>query len=525
MRRRNRSPASRLTANDHSLLASAIPAAPHRGSAPSVPPGATRPSSTRAGGYREGLRPGQRDVSPGRAANRPTGDLDLQFTIPPLPDLDDPASAISPSAALLRHARGESTITSGRGSWSSPRADLENSVMLRDDQAAHQTIRKLRSEVAEEQRRADHYRAEREGLRAALSANQSQLQDLSRKMHALEEANRNLLELTQSLREQQAGATATRGGLPPHAPGTMAPRAHPSHLAPPTFHQGPSMPSASGPPFGTPPFGPPPSTFARARGPVDGRYLTGALPALFDQVETWACQFANLPNHHRDIDLPGGVRQQLTEAVEASVADTFLSRVETRWCLVTRVILQMLMVPIQDLSILKGFQPAVDRRVEQCRSQLFPQMAHHARHHVMMELCAIEKHLKQQPGYEAFWAHKTAEAVEHLFSVVGPLATVNESVNEAKQALEALAREAMRLTSLMSSMPVQWVVEFPRAGAKFTAHSMVNRDHVIGGPTRDLERRNFRVSLAITPSIVMRDVANGALLMSTLSSAHVLLLA
>ena len=70
----------------------------------------------------------------------------------------------------------------------------------------------------------------------------------------------------------------------------------------------------------------------------------------------------------------------------------------------------------------------------------------------------------------------------------------------------------------------EWVVDFTRLGARFNSHAMVNRDHLISGNSRDLERRNFRVKLAITPTIVKRDVSGAALLVVALHHAHVILM-
>lgn len=152
-------------------------------------------------------------------------------------------------------------------------------------------------------------------------------------------------------------------------------------------------------------------------------------------------------------------------------------------------------------------------------------MPYDQRKQVLEELAQIAGNLQLSPTHEESFARKVQVTSGELLEAVGHFQAPNARVAEARVGLEQVVREALHLGWAMYTSPAEWVVDFARQGSRFNSHAMINRDHHIVGNPRDLERRNFRVKLAITPTVVRRDVSGAALLVAALHHGHVLLMA
>ena len=151
-------------------------------------------------------------------------------------------------------------------------------------------------------------------------------------------------------------------------------------------------------------------------------------------------------------------------------------------------------------------------------------MPYDQRKQVIEKLAQVALDLKQRPTWSSFFAEKLRTASAELLSAVGKFQAMNCREAEARVGLRQVVQEALLLGWAMNESPAEWVVDLTRLGARFNSHAMVNRDHLLSGNSRDLERRNFRVRLAITPTIVKRDVSGAALLVVALHHAHVILI-
>ena len=152
-------------------------------------------------------------------------------------------------------------------------------------------------------------------------------------------------------------------------------------------------------------------------------------------------------------------------------------------------------------------------------------LAPSVRREILEEVAGVAAQMKAQPQYTAFLQQKLRSTSGGLLHPVGHFLALDSRGAEARLALDPIVREALTLGFLMYASPVEWVVEFPRLGAKFNSRSMVNRDPMIAGDPLELERRNIRVKLAITPTVIRRDVSGPVLMVSTLHLGHVLLMA
>ena len=94
--------------------------------------------------------------------------------------------------------------------------------------------------------------------------------------------------------------------------------------------------------------------------------------SLFRSAERWARRFANIPCHQGNLTMPASTRVLFSGLVDTSLAEALLSRVETRWTLVTRAIVQSLVGQIHGYSLLKAFSSETDGRVDACVNQLHP---------------------------------------------------------------------------------------------------------------------------------------------------------
>ena len=94
--------------------------------------------------------------------------------------------------------------------------------------------------------------------------------------------------------------------------------------------------------------------------------------SLFRSAERWARRFANIPCHQGNLTMPAPTRVLFSGVVDPSLAEALLGRVETRWTLVTRAIVQSLVGQIHGYSLLKAFSSETDGQVDACVNQLHP---------------------------------------------------------------------------------------------------------------------------------------------------------
>ncbi|KAI9818625.1 MAG: hypothetical protein M1832_004398 [Thelocarpon impressellum] len=427
---------------------------------------------------------------------------------------------------------------------------LEASVVFRDNNAAHEKIGQLQAELVETQKRCGRYKTERGSLRTALASNQASLQEASRRMSELEEvnrkmasANRVLIEQLRTTQNKESGEPELRSGvvlesldqpviLPQMQPVQREQQAQQigqalqdglsylpelvtaGRLKVPLGLVSPDSQSSS-----------PVPAAPSASIVVDEQHFRAAFGSLFSSVENWARRFANVPDSKSVRDLPADLRGLLREAADASLTESLLAHVETRWTMVTRVVVQYLMNQVQQYDLLKDFEKEVDEKVEACKARLHPRFPTQVRKQILEELAEIANNIKTQQHYAAFIKHKINLTSGQLYTLVGFLQAKNTRTGESRLLFDQIVHEALQLGSEMFASPVEWVIDFPKLGSKYNSHSMINRDPVMNGNPLELERRNIRVKLAITPTVIYRDVAGAALLVSTLHSGHVLLMA
>lgn len=94
--------------------------------------------------------------------------------------------------------------------------------------------------------------------------------------------------------------------------------------------------------------------------------------SLFRSAERWARRFANIPCHQGNLTIPASTRMLFSGLVKPSLAEVLLGRVETRWTLVTRAIVQSLVGQIHGYSLLKAFNSETDGQVDASVNQLHP---------------------------------------------------------------------------------------------------------------------------------------------------------
>ncbi|KAG9239095.1 hypothetical protein BJ875DRAFT_366606, partial [Amylocarpus encephaloides] len=106
--------------------------------------------------------------------------------------------------------------------------------------------------------------------------------------------------------------------------------------------------------------------------------------------------------------------------------------------------------------------------------------------------------------YQVFRSRQLMNHTKRLRDMLGSMLDEGALRTAAGRDLGAIAVDAWELSTKMHTAQLTFQVYFPETAAKFTAATMVARDQP-HTPTMDLQLRQTRLKLVITPVITMRD--------------------
>lgn len=107
--------------------------------------------------------------------------------------------------------------------------------------------------------------------------------------------------------------------------------------------------------------------------------------------------------------------------------------------------------------------------------------------------------------------------------MVGPLLDVGTVRSNAGRDLSNIVGAAWDTSIKLYASGMSFQVTFPECGARFSATSMLSRDEPNMSPT-DLQARQLRVKLVMTPVIILRDDRGFGIKAKMLHPANVLVM-
>jgi len=120
------------------------------------------------------------------------------------------------------------------------------------------------------------------------------------------------------------------------------------------------------------------------------------------------------------------------------------------------------------------------------------------------KVVGVVQKITSSPDYDQFCSDRISHHSKRLRDILSPLLNQEASREDAGRDLGAIVIQAWETTVKMWSSRLQFQINFPEAGAKFVAASMIAKDQR-GVDPMQLQIRQARIKLAVTPVVTMRD--------------------
>ncbi|MCJ1303458.1 hypothetical protein MMC08_006268 [Hypocenomyce scalaris] len=308
-----------------------------------------------------------------------------------------------------------------------------------------------------------------------------------------------------------------------------------------TYMQGSYSPSGPNPPqsFGSKPA----AQYGNAPGPrlqhelpaemsalvvQDTRAADVDLPAEFQQLftlsETWARNYANVPDTARDNALPKSLVEALKRLSDPNLAFGLLSSGSSRYFLIATVINNWITRDVIRVGLIKGISPSHDVKIGESKRQIRPNMPDHLRRACMLAVADTVKEIQGLSAFDSWLASSIDTKAAKLWQTLAVL--LAPGADTAWEDFRYLVAEAHRVSLALSSLPLTYSFEYTSPGphSYFDPSSMLNRDPIFKGDPMSLKRQQLKVRLGITPVVVTTDMMGSAIMPKTVHFANVLLM-
>lgn len=249
------------------------------------------------------------------------------------------------------------------------------------------------------------------------------------------------------------------------------------------------------------------------------------LDQLFKLSETWARNFANVPDTARDRSLPNSIADMFCRYSAPHLAFGLLSSGSTRYFLVAKVINKWMTNEMLKLTLVKGYSAATDNEISQAKKRASERDASVQIQRACMTLIAgVVKDIQAASDYQAWLQHSINARAAYLWKTVSPL--LAPGADTAWEEFKYLIAEAHRVGLKILSVPVRVSFDYPEVGPHtyFEPSSMLNRDTTLKGDPKSWKRQQLKVRLGITPVVVTTDTMGETIIPKTVHLANVLLM-
>lgn len=323
--------------------------------------------------------------------------------------------------------------------------------------------------------------------------------------------------------------------------GSFSPAAPRQFIAPGTVQQG--TPNTSSNSSGILVPNPPPTTPARTdsaisrprslkdamtphhEGTQQGRMASG-YQAFFDVVVDFAYKYVNHPSTTRDSQMPQSLKTILLNASTSHTAFGLMSSEQTRYFLVTKIMIQWIQDNLLSGKSFSGLDKEVDETIAIMQLNLGrqrPSPPPEARNAYRQEITRQYAKLRALPDYEQFVSSRNYQRAVELWNFVQPL--MHRRFNGDWEHMYYLVQQGHQLAETTLSDIAEYRIFFPKVHEAFNPRKMINMDVAFRELHPNLiEAEHFQVRLGAIPE-VMCQVASieGACQPITLTKAGVLL--
>ncbi|KAL8688707.1 MAG: hypothetical protein Q9224_004815 [Gallowayella concinna] len=251
--------------------------------------------------------------------------------------------------------------------------------------------------------------------------------------------------------------------------------------------------------------------------------------ALFMNIEKYCRTYLNEPNEANDQQWPLTLGRSIVEESNASHVLQLAANKDTRFLLLTRIIVGWIDNHCFHTRIVKGFSAETDQKVQDLRRQPSPDNVNYdnieyRRGLAQAEAATIEE-ITRTPGFDSWRTHQIREGVNTMMPRLTPAIGPGVRLAMLGEEFRSILEDGWRVGLKMATCTQQVDIKFPTAGPMtgFDPRRMLNRDPYIMGPPDELARQGVRVALGITPYITVKELLTAKMEERAVHHANVLL--
>ncbi|KAI9646904.1 hypothetical protein NHQ30_004904 [Ciborinia camelliae] len=263
--------------------------------------------------------------------------------------------------------------------------------------------------------------------------------------------------------------------------------------------------------------------------------FTNEFAKLFGSMEGWCREYACTPNLSADRTIASTNQNLWTYMMSLTYKDpqsahshvmALLGNENTRYWFVMRMALEYCFNQIMSINAFQRYNHSVHDHLASIKERLTskPIASAEKRQELVAEQSALIKSVINSPDYVSFRNDALVHHTKCLRDMLGPLMNKGCSRTKAGGDLGVMIISSMELGAKMWTAKLSFQIVFPDLlGVKYTAGTMIAKDHPKDNPYQ-LQTKQKRLKLVMTPSITMRDDNSITIIAKNLHKANVLLM-
>ncbi|KAL8725670.1 MAG: hypothetical protein Q9166_007213 [cf. Caloplaca sp. 2 TL-2023] len=245
--------------------------------------------------------------------------------------------------------------------------------------------------------------------------------------------------------------------------------------------------------------------------------------SLFQSIEKYCAKYFNTLTGDADRSWPLTLGHTVVEEANAGHTIDLAIDQETRYLLLTRIIIGWIDNRCFHSRIVKGFSQQSDQAVQDIRRQTRSNISIDVRRALARAEASTIEEITRAPGFDSWKQRQIRDGVKTMMPRLTEAAVPGAPLDVLGKAFETLFADSWRVGLLMATCPLQFSIRFPTIGARFDSTIMLNRDPYVMGPPTEVERKGARVALGITPYITVKDLLSAKMGERSVHMANILL--
>ncbi|KAL8809962.1 MAG: hypothetical protein Q9200_002971 [Gallowayella weberi] len=234
--------------------------------------------------------------------------------------------------------------------------------------------------------------------------------------------------------------------------------------------------------------------------------------SLFTSIEKYCRTYLNEPKDANDQQWPLTLGRSIVEESSAKHVLQLAADKNTRYLLLTRIIVGWIDNHCFHSRIVKRFSAETDQKVQDLRRQPSPDNVNYDnieyRRGLAQAQAATIEEITRTPGFDSWRRHQIRQGVNTMMPRLTPAIGSGVRLTMLADEFRSILEDGWRVGLQMATCTQQVEIKFPtaRETTRFDPGCMLNRDPYIMGPPDELVRQGAHVALGITPYITVKEL-------------------